>query len=179
MKKIILLTFITIATGIVSCNSDDDLSGQIQPITLNQFCYGPDTADTFNVETAYNRPTTLVSTDVYSTEVTVVDENIMQDMTGELQGVGNLLSFTFVGNADIAIQSGIYRIDTAQNSGNVTVSYSLNFDSSMQLNSGVAIVSGLVRVTPNGPGFIIEVDGLDANDVRFHGNYVGRLTPFN
>lgn len=179
MKKIFLLSFLSIAAGIVSCNSDDDLSRQIQPITLNQFCYGPDTADSFNVETAYNRPTTLVSTDVFSTAVTVVDENIMQDMTGVLQGVGNLLSFTFIGNADIAIQSGIYRIDSAQNSGNVTVSYSLNYDSSMQLNSSVPIVSGLVRVTPNGRGFIIEVDGLDANDVRFHGNYVGLLTPFN
>jgi hypothetical protein len=36
-------------------------------------------------------------------------------MTGELKV--NVLSFTFVGNADIAIQSGIYRMNTAQNSG--------------------------------------------------------------
>lgn len=179
MKKSVLVLFTVLTLSLTSCTSNDDLPNtQLTNVVFNQFCFGPEASDTIEVARGFIEDPQLVRTNVYTTNVIISDDNITNDM-GMLAGAGSLVTFNFTGNSNFDLQSGLYTIANAVEVRNVTVSYSTTFDATNTINTFITIESGLVLVTPVRTGYLIEVDGEDANGVRFHGNYLGNLTAFN
>ena len=161
--------------SVTSCDSDDDLpSGP--PLIVNSFCYGTDSASSFESTDAYYIDVEEVSPDVYRTVAFITDENLTVDVNSDFQGVGVLLEVVLYGNVDLIFQSGTYRIDENQEVGNAGVSYDIDYDSTSTINRGLVLTSGLVRVTPYQTGYAIEIDGVDIDGDRFHGIYLGNVT---
>ena len=177
MKNKLLIALCILSVSITSClNNDDDITLPA-PVILNQMVYGTGATDFIELAAAYNSPVTPIGTGGFTTLVQLVDENFNEDM-GALDGIGEIVFLQFTGNQNVAIQQGIYNIgDDPTDVGNVTVSYSLDYDTANPINATNLITSGAVRVTAYRSGFIIEIVGKDANDVEFHGNFVGNLIP--
>jgi hypothetical protein len=179
MKKSILIFSAFLCLLLNSCSNDDGFYRLVEPVALNQFCYGPNIGDDFNVAKAFNSAPQMLSTDVYTTTVIITDSNFSLN-TGVIVGMGSLVTLTFTGNQNFAIQSGLYSIgDDTATVGNVSVSYSLDFDTAQQLNESIVIQNGYLRVRPYNDGFAIEIDGRNEDDVRFHGNFLGNLILLN
>lgn len=175
MKKNILIAISILFIGFISCSGDDDITPP--PVILNQMVYGPGSTDFIEIAAAYNSPVTPIGTGGFTTFVQLVDENFNEDM-GALNGIGEIVFLQFTGNQNEAIQQGIYTIgDDPTDVGNVTVSYSLDYDTASPISASTFITSGAVRVTAYRTGFIIEIVGKDSNDIEFHGNFVGNLIP--
>ncbi len=179
MKKWRFFVVAIIAISIVGCTADDDATDRLlPPAIINGFIYGPGDADFFNVNRALNKPTVFIAPDIFKNDLFVVSADLEID-NGDVEGTGNLVTLFFNGNRDVDLQPGIYAINPQQAVGNVQVTYSTDYDSDQQINSVIPLVSGAVRVTQDAIGFIIEVNGRDADGVQFHGNYLGRLTSLN
>jgi hypothetical protein len=161
--------------SVTSCDGDDDLpSGP--SIVVNSFCYGPDAVSSFESAAAYYNDVVEVRPGVYRTVAFVTDENLTLDVNSEFQGMGVLLDIVLYGNQQSAFQTGTYRIDTDQDSGNAYVVFDVDYDSNNLLNRGLPLLSGYVSVTPYQTGYAIEIDGEDLNGDRFHGIYLGNIT---
>lgn len=179
MKKYFLTAIALISLTLTSCDSDDGFPTNDPTGVTNQFFFGPEPANFFNVSRAFNNNPVETALNVFTTNVVIVDANFTTSM-GALSGTGRVINLTFTGDQNFAIQGGTYDIGTNANTvGNVSASYSLDFNTADQLNSSTLIVSGQVRVSANNGNFIIQVLTVDANGDLFEGNYVGALTPFN
>lgn len=161
-----------------SCDSDDDLPTG-PSIIVNTFCYGLDALNSTDVFAAFNREVLETSTTgVFNTRTFIVDENITLE-NGQLDGTGFLITLDLYGNRELEFQSGTYVIGDTEEVGDAVITYFTDYDASMRTNEGVEIVSGLVGVSPYRTGYAIEIDGIDANGDRFHGIYLGEITPLN
>ncbi|MFT7285782.1 hypothetical protein [Nonlabens sp.] len=161
--------------SVTSCDSDDDLpSGP--PLVVNLFCYGTDSASSFESTKAFYNDVEEVRPSVYRTAAFITDESLTVDMNSELQGAGVLLEIVLYGDRDVVFQSGTYKIDPNQEIGNAFVSYDVDYDSTSSTNRGLILTSGYLRVTPYRTGYAIEIDGDDINGDRFHGIYLGDVT---
>ena len=165
--------------GLHSCNTDDDgLSIINEPPNLNQFFYGPATGDNFTVRAAFNGTPQPVGEGVFATAIFITDDNFTVNMNS-LQGVGRVVTLVATTNQNLAIQPGRYTIASGTGLGNVSVNYSLDYNTAIQLNNSTGILTGTVRVSALGTGFGIEINGVDENGFPFHGNYLGELTSIN
>ncbi|MGB5980910.1 MAG: hypothetical protein WBG46_02085 [Nonlabens sp.] len=171
MKKILLLLLCSAA--IYSCDTDDDLPELPEPV-FNSFCYGTDAEEQL-VAGAFNLEPEIIQARVYKTSVFIIDDNFSVPMD-ELEGAGFLISLDLYGNEDFVLQPGNYLITDDESVASAQVAYSTNFDTDEVLNTSLSLESGRVIVRISGPGFYIQIDGVDANGNPFHGNYFGRTT---
>jgi hypothetical protein len=175
LKNTLYSLFALFLCSLISCDSDDDLpSGP--SIVVNSFSYGTDATNSFESTAGYYNDVVEAQQGVYRTVAFVTDENLTLDVNSEFQGMGVLLDIVLYGNQESAFQTGTYRIDADQDSGNAYVAYDIDYDSNDSLNRGVPLITGYVSVTPYQTGYAIEIDGEDLNGDRFHGIYLGNLT---
>ncbi|WP_405369812.1 hypothetical protein [Nonlabens sp. Asnod2-A12] len=161
-----------------SCDSDDDLPTG-PSITVNTFCYGLDSLNSTDVFDAFNREVLETTTaGVFNTRTFIVDDNITVD-NGQLDGTGFLITLDLYGNREQEFQSGTYAIGDTEDVADAVITYFTDYDASMRTNVGVELVSGFVGVSPFRTGYALEIDGIDANGDRFHGIYLGEVTPLN
>ncbi|MEE2800766.1 MAG: hypothetical protein VX550_01140 [Bacteroidota bacterium] len=170
--KLVLSLFLII--GINSCSNDDDLP-ELPPITFNVFCYGPDLQNNQGVRPAYLEEFLQISSDTYSTQLLITDENITEN-SGTLSGTGFAIDLEFFGNRNTPLQSGTYEINSTQEIGDVNAGFSENYDTGNNLNVITAFESGFIRVSPYSTGFYIEIDAVYNTDERFHGIFLGNVT---
>lgn len=163
--------------SVTSCNSDDDLP--LGPVVVaNTFCYGPDASNSFFSVEAYNNRVVQSGGNIFNTKAFIVDDGITE-VNGELTGVGILISVDLFGDRFQSFQSGTYTIGDTELVGDAVISYFLDYDASLMNNTGIALESGYVEVTPYLSGYAIEIDGIDVNGDPFHGIYLGEVSELN
>lgn len=175
LKNAVLGLAALFVLSIVSCDSDDDLP-VIEPVQVNVFCYGTDSTESFVSNVAYNFDVIGTSQGVFRTTGIITDDNLTVDDNGAVSGVGSLINMDLFGNAAVIFQNGTYRIGDSEDSGDVVISYSPNYDSSNILIESIRLTNGIVSVRDFRTGYAIEIDGIDVNGDRFHGIYLGNVT---
>lgn len=175
LKNIIFSIVTLFVFSSISCDSDDDLP--VGPtIILNSFCYGLDSANSFETTSGFYTDLQEIRSGVFKSNIFLTDENITNGTNGELDGVGSLIELNLYGNQNNILQRGTYRIDNLEEVGNAGVSYLIDFDSTSTSNRGIILVSGYVSVSSYQGGVFVEIDGEDSNGDRFHGIFYGSFT---